>query len=292
LNLKALRGPLSEYDPLHRENEDDAIWGDDHATLNKRELIKLRSKNTYRFNTLYQGEPSVAEGNIVKQDDIPRTPLDFIPKVHNLTLSIDAASGITSTCDNTTLTVGGTTEEDKPIVIQQNSGNWDIIKLRTKIREINKSYSFDSVVIEASSNGLVLLPEITADPMSYGFEAHCNIIKASPQLYGSKARRLESVLDLVKMTLFCNFEEYELFKAELIAFPYGTKDDRVDSYSWLLWHLRPFCKEAENDLKAEYTKIAIEAFKVPLIDSKISDLIAKPVWEKDYSFARYGQPIR
>ena len=63
LNLSALcKDP--ELDPLGRKYNE-SIW-EAHPTLNSTELLKLEKKNQWRFETVYQGNPTLSEGTLVK----------------------------------------------------------------------------------------------------------------------------------------------------------------------------------------------------------------------------------
>lgn len=226
-----------ETDILNRKYNE-SIWPN-HPTLNTPELLKLAAKNKWRFTTVYQGLPAVKDGTLVLRSTIGYPKTILLAEIKNIILAIDSASGSTAQCDNTSLTMGAI-YNNMPCILEQISGNWTIIELRIKIAELINKWKPEKIGIENASTGLVLIPEMISN------HNNCNLTKIaidklSPQLMGSKIRRLQAVEELLAITIFSNTWqsfEYEEFIKEILAFPNGTKDDRVDSFIWALIMLK------------------------------------------------------
>ena len=236
LNIPALCED-TENDILGRDYHE-SIWPS-HPTLNTTELLKLQKKNLWRFNNLYQGNPTIPEGTLVKKAMLPERSDVLLSAVTNVTLAIDSASGSTASCDNTSLSVGGI-YLGKPIVLSQVSGNWPIVQLRKEITKLLKIWKPDQIGIENASTGLVLIPDMQAN-VGFSNPSRIPVTKLSPQMLGGKIRRLQSVEDLLPQLVFSKSweeTEYNEFLSEILAFPNGSHDDRVDSFVWLLIMLK------------------------------------------------------
>lgn len=245
LNLPALcLDP--ENDVLGRAYHE-SIWPS-HPTLNTAELLKLEKKNKWRFTTVYQGLPSVKEGTLVKKAILANPQVVNLPQAVNRILAIDSASGSTAQCDNTSLTIAGLLD-GLPCILEQVSGNWPIIELRVEIAKLIKKWKPETIGIENASTGLVLIPDMIANTNN------CNpgkipIEKLSPQLMGGKIRRLQSIEDLIPQTVFSASWEtgsYNSFLDEILSFPNGGKDDRVDSFVWGLIMLKTLIKKESSE---------------------------------------------
>jgi phage terminase large subunit-like protein len=233
-NLSALcKDP--DTDPLNREYNE-SIWPN-HPTLNQAELLKLETKKLWRFNTVYQGNPTIQTSTLIKNINYPSVLLfNDIIKLH---LVVDSASGSSEGSDNTSITICGI-QQNIPIVLEQVSGNWNIIEIRKQIAFLLSKYTnIKSIAIENASTGLALIPDYENNTNG------CNpkklpVLKLSSQQMGGKVRRLMSVEDLIYLCKFSDsFIEYEDFRKELMSFPHGKKDDRVDSFVWSLIVLKP-----------------------------------------------------
>jgi phage terminase large subunit-like protein len=249
-----------ETDLLNRKYNE-SLW-ETHPTLNTAELLKLEKKNLWRFNNLYQGNPSIPEGTLVKKSKLQEPQTVILSEVHNVVLAVDSASGSTAQCDNTSLTVGGI-HTGMPCILEQVSGNWPITELRVEITKLINKWKPQQIGIENASTGLALIPDMIANTNN------CNpdklpIEKLSPQLMGGKIRRLQSIEELIPITTFSNTWEqsgsYNAFIEEILAFPNGDKDDRVDSFVWCLIILKALLsnkKEPENSDPDEVFEEAI-----------------------------------
>jgi phage terminase large subunit-like protein len=247
LNLAALcLDP--ENDVLGRAYHE-SIWPG-HPTLDTAELLKLQAKNPWRFATVYQGDPQVKEGTIVLRSSLRYQETLPLRYVKNIILAIDSASGSSALCDNTSLTVAGVYQESRPVILEQVSGNWNIIDLRVEVAKVLARWKVSRIGIENASSGLVLIPDMIANTNG------CNptkipIEKLNPQAAGGKVRRLQSVEDLIPQTLFCSDwsqpGSYDAFIEEMVGFPNFGKDDRCDSFVWALIMLKSLLTQ-EKDL--------------------------------------------
>ena len=259
LNLSALcKDP--ENDPLERAYNE-SIWPD-HPTLNQAELLSLEAKKPWRFNTVYQGDPTIQTSTLIKNLNYPSVP----GPVTDLHLIIDSASGSSENSDNTSITIAGLCK-DRPVVLEQVSGNWNIIDIRAQITKRLEKYVIKAIGIENASTGLALIPDYQNN------SGNCNpkklpVIKLSPQQMGGKLRRLMSVEDLVYICQFSNFPEYEDFRKELLSFPHGAKDDRVDSFVWALIVLKPLMEVTQTQLSDD-----LPFGEIPFEDSSFEEWI-------------------
>jgi phage terminase large subunit-like protein len=244
LNLQALCKNPSEDLLLRKLNE--SLW-ETHPTLNSTELLKLERKNEYRFNTVYQGNPSVSTGNIVNSAVIHNPSEELL--FGNLILAVDCANSSSDTSDYSAVTVAGFGTDKSIVIVDQIVGKFSVQELRVEIEKLFNTYVINEICFENSALGLVLIPEYETN------FANCNptnikVTKLSVQLYGNKVRRLQYIAHEFANTFFTNtwLESYTQLRAELLAFPYGKNDDRVDSLIWALIRLsqlRPLTDEAD-----------------------------------------------
>jgi phage terminase large subunit-like protein len=228
LNITAL---ALEDDILGRE-PGSGLW-ENHPTLNTKELLKLQIKNPQRFGALYMGNPAMEESGRVCSKDL--RPEENPPESFDYqSIAIDCASGLSADCDNTSISLIGIDNQGKPWVIQNWAENIGFVALRELVKEICSEYEIDKLCVELNNNGVALFQELEHDPDRFCFEGE--LVGFQPKHYGSKEKRLSSAMDLLQQLFWTNELGSGIpeLRKELLAFPFGANDDRVDSLSWNL----------------------------------------------------------
>jgi hypothetical protein len=124
------------------------------------------------------------------------------------------------------------------VIVDHFAAQLSIFNLRTKITEFTNIYDIKEICFENAAMGLTLIPEYETN-----FN-NCNpnnikITKLSAQIHGNKTRRLQYIQHELKDVKFLNTfqKDYTELRTELLEFPHGKTDDRVDALIWALIRL-------------------------------------------------------
>lgn len=207
----------------------------------KNEIIAERGLIT--FETQYQQNPQVNEGAILQPYDLSHTyqghPMemasnDYFDRIY---VSCDTAEKAGKHNDNSCFTVAGTKNGDIYIL--------DVITFKAEYEQIIShaeniywKYNPDFFLIEDKSSGSSLLSRFKSKPIvnpHNGEQIYVKPIATKPDR--SKIDRLYAVMYFfqTKRVLVPEYADWLMdWKTELLAFPNGKHDDRVDSITHLL----------------------------------------------------------
>lgn len=300
-------------DPLGRQLGDSlmgAHLGDDETKLpqkiantnrwlaSKKELV-IRSDGERTWNALYQGRPSAANGNLFRQDwwrtytrsKELRSSLDY------LQLSVDATFKDTETSDFVAIELWGLKGRDVYL--------WKLINKRMgflgtldKIKQLCKEFpDIDELVIEDKANGSAII-----DSLKYS-DGVPPVVGVNP--IGGKYARAQATSPFVSTGVvhlpvdFTAAEEEEVewdSKEDLSArekfikqhstFPYGKRDDMVDSETQALSRI---IKLIVGEIKMPERKNKIRYVKWHSDQWEDFDML-KTEEEQQAYLAKYGYP--
>jgi len=254
LNITALREPMDVWDPVGRGAEDEPLWPG-HITLCLSELLQLRAKNPRRFGALYQGNPVVSETGEIKAKDL-RSEEEGEPEIVYSILAVDCSTGLSPLCDNTGFVHVGICTQGLPWVLFSHREVVNFVDLRAWVKEYLSRETVSEIVVELSSNGVALYQELTITPERYDWGGETT--GYLPRLYGSKEKRLGSVVDLIKLLRWRG--KHGALRKELLDFPFGAEDDLVDALVWGLVAIRVELENFEVEPEEGGQPEALEGF--------------------------------
>ena len=223
------------------------------------------------FESLYQQNPYVLGGNLIKENWFRRYKReDLPPSFHALAVTVDTAFKTKTVNDYSVFTVGGITEIGDIYVLKVFREKLEFPDLKRKAVNINSLYRAQGLRgfwIEDNASGQSLIQELRAN----------SGVPVIPWKPGSqdKFQRAASVTPLVEGGRVFIPEEADWLEDwinELSAFPSSKNDDQVDSFVMLL------------DVMSRMVVVGMKEFSSP-----IGDLVGKNGLQ-DLLFA--GQELR
>jgi len=212
-------------------------------------LEKLRDDPTMprsQWNALYQQEPTAAEGNLIKVEQIQWWPENkTLPECDAILMAADTAFGRRESNDYSVLQVWGiftTGYQDSrgkefnvpnAILLANRRGRWEYPELLENARALARKYSPDRIIVEKKASGEVLLPDLQ--------RAGLPVVPYIPGKGQDKVARVHAILRFFvsgRVWLPEGAEwAYDLAE-EALAFPRGKHDDQVDTMTLALLYLR------------------------------------------------------
>lgn len=137
--------------------------------------VLLEKKDTtppHEWTALYMQEPILEEGAIIKRSDFQVWSSENPPKCGSIIVSMDTALSQKENANYSAYTVWGifknivtlfdNTEvaQDCMILLSAGKGRWDFAELCRKSQELDLKYQPDYFLIEESSAGLLMIPEL------------------------------------------------------------------------------------------------------------------------------------
>ncbi|MDQ5871810.1 MAG: phage terminase large subunit [Acidobacteriota bacterium] len=210
--------PLSRRagDPLWPERFPAAVLSEIRAVL-----------GSAAFETLYQGNPVAAEGQMFRRDwwrfyDPARSP-----QFSRVTLSLDTAFKATQTADYSAATVWGETEAGF-FLLDAWRGRVEFPELKRQVSRLATDWSPHAVLVEDKASGQSLVQELRA-----GSSLPVLAVKVT----GDKVARAAAATPTVeagRVYLPSGVSWLDDFLAELSSFPAGKHDDLVDTVTQFL----------------------------------------------------------
>lgn len=205
------------------------------ARYDLRKLKKIKATIAARFwSALFQQNPVPDDGAFFSRDMFRRGPLPFA-KSYNIQIAWDFAIGIKKQNDFTVGTVGMQDEHDMLHVAEQvrfKSNDTDYII--TSIIDLAEKWNHPSLILGFEDGQIWKTLESS-------FIKACRLrrfyprVQVLPPLTDKEVRAspLKGRMQAGMVSFAENAEWYEGCQAEMLRFPAGVHDDRVDSTAWM-----------------------------------------------------------
>lgn len=222
--------PLMKLSPTERrpvDVEDEfALWPD-RFPLD--ELKRKERMNPRDFASLYQQQPYIEGGNILRTDWWRYYPDDFVPnKFQSVIIAADTAFKKESSADFSVAVVAGLTQDGDIYILDIMRGRWDFPELRQRLIGLNtvwRGRGLRAIYIEDRASGQSLLQELRR-------ESGMSVIPY--KVSRDKVSRVNSITPIVeggRVFLPEAARWLDDFINECVSFPSGTNDDQVDAFT-------------------------------------------------------------
>lgn len=224
----------------------ESIW-EEHATLNRSSLLKLQASQPDIFQSLFQGDPSEAQSEIVQPKHISNflTEEQIAIGYHRLysLMSLDTALGVEFNNDETAVTTGQVLVELKTgrtvlLITNQVAARLlfqDILETVHKLLEKDTK----SIVIEHAGSGIIAAQQLEQ-------LGSVKITRFKPTK--SKEAYIRSVISVMESSVYFKVGDYYTpLREQMLEFPFFKNDDRLDSFRLLV---QEFINLEEKSLSA------------------------------------------
>lgn len=192
------------------------------------------------WEALYQGHPTVAEGNILLREWWQRYDYKDLPAVNRVVISVDAAFKGDDTSDYVAITVWGKKDADI-YLIDMIHRQMDFVETINAIEMLTKKYpQYRKLYIEEKANGAAIISVLRRKVHS--------IQGINPM--GGKIARVNAISGIIEAgnVHIPNTTWGNAFITECASFPNAAHDDMVDSMSQCLmreYYKHDFGKEVK-----------------------------------------------
>ena len=205
-------------------------------------LEKKATTPPSEWNALYMQNPIAETGSIVRRDDFKIWKEPKPPNCKYVIVSWDTAFSSKETADYSAYTVWGVFKHEVTlfdgetkavqscmILLDCDRGRWDFAELCNKAQELDQQYQPDFMVIEDKASGQSLIPELRKRGVP--------VMPYMPER--DKIYRLQACTPYFQAGRIWVPEDRNYVEElidEVVAFPKGPNDDRVDTVSQaILW---------------------------------------------------------
>lgn len=221
----------SPGEPLHPEINKGAAW-----LKSFKESVK-KTEGTRTWEALYQGHPTVDEGNIIKREWWRFYDENEVPENLFKVISIDSSFKDTDRSDFTAIQVWGK-QEANYYLLERVKARMDFVSTMNKLKYLRYAHPTTvGILVEDKANGPAVVSMLK--------NSVPGVIAVNPQ--GGKMARLNAVAGVIEagnVYLPREADWIDEFIDEFAAFPNGAHDDEVDC-----------CSQALNRLVYTYTHI-------------------------------------
>lgn len=217
---------LAKGKRYHQETKEVALWPERFPV---EELRRRERLNPRDFASLYQQQPYIEGGNILKSEWWNYYPEDLNPtNFQSLIIAADTAFKKTETADYSVAIVAGLTHEGDIYIVDIHRGRWDYPELRAKLININATWrgrGLRALYVEDKASGQSIIQDLRRES---------GIAVVPYKVVNDKVSRINGITPLIqggrvwlpeKATWLDDFVE------ECVAFPSGKHDDQVDALS-------------------------------------------------------------
>ena len=145
----------------HQETKEVALWPERFPI---EELRRRERLNPRDFASLYQQQPYIEGGNILKSEWWNYYPEDLNPtNFQTVIIAADTAFKKTETADFSVAIVAGLTQEGDIYIVDIHRGRWDYPELRTKLININATWrgrGLRALYIEDKASGQSIIQDL------------------------------------------------------------------------------------------------------------------------------------
>jgi predicted phage terminase large subunit-like protein len=223
---------IATTDEEHRK-EGEALWVDRY-NLEALENIK-NTIGIYDWNSLYQCNPVSAETQEFQESWFHIYKKEDLPDDYDVYATVDLAISKSDAADNTSVQVCAKAGNKPEIYhLEEFTGKYDPGQVIDYLFSLKDKYAFKlrSVGIETVAYQKSLVYFINEEMKKKG--QFFNIVELKAQ--GSKETRIRGLIPIFRNNLFFLSEQNDntKLKDELLHFPFGKHDDRIDSLSYML----------------------------------------------------------
>lgn len=193
------------------------------------ELQRRQRLNPRDFESLYQQNPYIEGGNILKLDWWKYYPEDLNPSnFQALIITADTAFSKSSTADYSVFVVLGLTHDGDIYVLDIQRGRWDFPELKQRLIQLNSKHrgkGLRAIYIEDRASGQSLIQEMRRET---------GMAVVPYKVIKDKVSRVNSITPLIdggRVYLPKAAPWLDEFLAETVAFPSSAHDDQVDAFT-------------------------------------------------------------
>tara|TARA_B100000214_G_C23969632_1_gene629445 strand:- start:846 stop:2474 length:1629 start_codon:yes stop_codon:yes gene_type:complete len=215
---------LSHKKRYIHEEEEESLW-EERFPL---EDLKRRERlNPREFASLYQQQPYIEGGNLIKTEWWQKYPKDLSPEnFMTLVIGVDTAFKKTESADYSVAVVAGVDRNGDIYIVDIIRGKYDFPELKARMIRLNNQWrgkGLRGLYIEDKASGQSLIQELKR-------ESGISVIPY--KVNNDKVARVNSILPLIEGGRVYIPEEsswLDEFIDESISFPNGNHDDQVDA---------------------------------------------------------------
>lgn len=215
---------LSHKKRYIHEEEEESLW---EERFPLEELKRRERLNPREFASLYQQQPYIEGGNLIRTEWWQKYPKDLSPEnFTTLVIGVDTAFKKSETADYSVAVVAGVDRNGDIYIVDIIRGKYDFPELKTRMIRLNnqwKGKGLRGMYIEDKASGQSLIQELKR-------ESGISVIPY--KVVHDKVARVNSILPLIEGgRVFIPEESQWLdeFIDESISFPNGNHDDQVDA---------------------------------------------------------------
>ena len=192
------------------------------------EDLKRRERlNPREFASLYQQQPYIQGGNIIKTEWWQKYPEDLKPESFvTLVIAVDTAFKKTETADYSVAAIAGLDRNGDIYLVDIVRGKYDFPELKQRLIRLNNQWrgrGLRAIYIEDKASGQSLLQELKR-------ESGMSVIPY--KVVNDKVARVNSILPIIeggRVFLPDTAPWLDEFIDETVSFPAGNHDDQVDA---------------------------------------------------------------
>ena len=191
------------------------------------ELKRRERLNPREFASLYQQQPYIEGGNIIKTEWWQKYPVDLSPESFlTLVIGVDTAFKKTETADYSVAVVAGMDKNGDIYLVDVMRGKYDFPELKQRLIRLNNTWrgkGLRAMYIEDKASGQSLIQELKR-------ESGMAIIPY--KVVHDKVARVNAILPLIEGGRVFIPEQspwLDHFIDEAVSFPSGRHDDQVDA---------------------------------------------------------------
>jgi predicted phage terminase large subunit-like protein len=211
---------------------DDILWPEQFPEERLRAIRREYDDNPSGYSQEYLSHP-VAEADAyfkradfgAMQDDDYRVPKTYYA-------AIEFALGANDKADNTAIVVGGLDPDNMLHIVDVVAKRMDPVEATNLMFDLQKIYNIDCWVVEDENIAKAIGPFLNLEMMRRN--EFMTLLRIRP--HKDKLRRATAIKARMRahgVKFDWNAEWFPAFQGEMMAFPRGKTDDRVDALAWL-----------------------------------------------------------
>jgi predicted phage terminase large subunit-like protein len=145
---------------------------------------------------------------------------------------IDFAISERERADRTAISTVGILDDGRMVFVDVRAGRWDAMEIIEQMFDVHNTFNPDMFIAEDGAISKSIGPFLNAEMMRTGI--YINVIGRTPTKdKQSRARPIQARFRAGGVLCDMEAEWYPDFHEEMITFPRGEHDDRVDSAAWI-----------------------------------------------------------